>query len=112
VRYSAAILLDMIAGKGASFPVEQNSGFQAGPLVKEVWGIAAELKCAAFKNGWGRFAVEDDHIALNRAKIPAIDIIDFEYPHWHRLTDTPENCAPEAMDQVARVLLLWLQRTK
>lgn len=113
VRYSAAILLDMIAGKNAVFPVEQNSWWKASPLVNEVWRIAAELKCPAFKlNAFSAVAVEDDHIPLNRAGIPAIDIIDFEYPHWHRLTDTPENCSTESMDQVARVLLLWLQRTK
>ncbi len=112
VRYSAAILLDMIGGKGASFPVEQNSWKFAEPLVVEVWRIAAELKCQAFRGNFGKFEVLDDHVPLNRAGIPAIDIIDFDYPHWHRLTDTPENCSPESMEQVARVLLVWLQRAR
>jgi len=111
VQYSAAILLDMIGGKNASFPIEQKSWWQASTLVAEVWGIAAELKCHAFKKEAGP-EVLDDHIALNRAGIPAIDIIDFSYPHWHRLTDTPENCSPESLEQVSKVLLVWLQRTK
>lgn len=82
-------------------------------LVTEVWRIAGELKCNAFKpNAFSKFAVEDDHIPLNKAGIPAIDIIDFDYPHWHRLTDTPENCSLDSLEQVARVLLVWLQRTK
>jgi hypothetical protein len=34
------------------------------------------------------------------------------YPHWHRLTDVPENCDPEGMDQVGRVLAEWLRRSR
>jgi hypothetical protein len=112
MTYTGAVLLDMIAGKGATFPVEQNSHWRAPRLVKEVWGIARELKCNAFEDGFSKYAVEDDHIALNRAGIPAIDIIDFDYPHWHRLTDLPKNCSAAPMEQVAKVLSIWMQRTK
>jgi hypothetical protein len=49
---------------------------------------------------------------LQRVGIPAIDIIDFSYKHWHRLSDAPENCSAESMDQVARVLTVWLQRAR
>ena len=51
-------------------------------------------------------------MALNRVGIPAIDIIDFDYPHWHRLTDIPSNCSTEGMTQVAKVLTVWLQRAR
>ena len=54
----------------------------------------------------------DDHLALNHARIPAVDIIDFSYKHWHRLTDVPENCSGESLEQVARVVSVWLQRVK
>jgi glutaminyl-peptide cyclotransferase len=112
ITYTGAVLLDMIAGKGATFPVEQNSWTRASKLVKEVWSIAKEQKCGAFEEGFSKYAVEDDHIALNRAGIPAIDIIDFDYPHWHRLTDLPKNCSAAPMEQVAKVLSIWMQRTK
>jgi glutaminyl-peptide cyclotransferase len=112
ISYSGALLLDMIAGKGASFPVEQNSWTRASKLVKEVWGIAKEQKCLAFEEGFSKYAIEDDHIPLNRAGIPAIDIIDFDYPHWHRLSDVPKNCSAAPMEQVAKVCSVWLQRTK
>ncbi len=111
-RYTGAVLLDMIAGKNARFPAEPNSWLKAGLLVQEVWQIAAELKCNAFLNQVGRVAVQDDHLALLAVGIPAIDIIDFDYPHWHRLSDVPENCSPDSLDQVARVLTVWLQRQK
>lgn len=110
-RYVAAVLLDMIAGKNASFPVEPYSVMNAGALVRDLWGIAGELKCEAFVDRFGR-AVQDDHLALNQAGIPAVDIIDFDYPHWHRLSDVAENCSAEGMQQVARVLTVWLQRVK
>jgi hypothetical protein len=113
-RYVGAVLLDMIGGKDAHFPVEQNSFWKAEKLVREVWKIAAEQKCAAFISD--KFAergpVQDDHIALNAAGIPAIDIIDFDYRHWHRLSDVPENCSGESLEQVARVLGIWIQRVK
>lgn len=110
-RYIAAVLLDMIAGKGARFSVEQNSWLKAADLVQELWRIASEQHCDAFQDKLGP-DVRDDHLALNRAGIPAIDIIDFDYPHWHRLTDVPENCSGESLAQVGRVLLVWLQRVK
>lgn len=111
VKYRAAILLDMVAGKGAKFPIEQNSWWKAAPLVREVWSVAQELKAEAFRaDEFSRVAVEDDHIPLNNSGIPAIDIIDFEYKHWHRITDTPEQCSGETMAQVARVLSSWMQR--
>jgi Zn-dependent M28 family amino/carboxypeptidase len=110
-RYRSAVLLDMIAGKTPRFFIEQNSWFLAGPLVQEVWKIAAELKCDAFI-AEQKHDVQDDHLALNRAGIPAIDIIDFDYPHWHRLSDVPANCSAEGMEQVARVVSVWLQRVK
>jgi glutaminyl-peptide cyclotransferase len=110
-KYKAAILLDLFAAKGAVFKAEQNSGLLAGPLLEDVWKLAAELGVKEFQPAWG-YEVQDDHIALNHAGIPAIDILDFGYPHWHRLTDTPDKCSAESMATVAKVLMAWLQRTK
>ncbi len=118
-KYVAAILLDMVAGKEAHFPGEMNSLVKAGGLVENVWAIAKELKVKEFEQEPGP-EIQDDHLPLNRAGIPAIDVIDlttsgrqiFNYPHWHKMSDTPENCSGETMAQVARVLGVWLQRVK
>jgi glutaminyl-peptide cyclotransferase len=109
--YVGAVLLDMIAGKGATFPYEGFSMQRYPTLCKEIWNIARDMNCPAFLRETGEH-VQDDHISLQNAGIPAIDIIDFSYPHWHRLSDTPENCSPETMIQVAKVLSVWLQRQK
>jgi peptidase M28-like protein len=109
--YTGAVLLDLFAGKNPQFPIEANSATMAGELVEKIWKIADEVKAPAFINKYGS-SVRDDHLALNRARIPAIDIIDFDYPHWHRLSDVPENCSGESMEQVARVLVVWMQRAR
>jgi len=108
---TGAVLLDMIAGEKPNFPIEGTSLWMARALTQQLWKIAEEQKCSAFRYERGR-EVLDDHLALNRAGIPAVDIIDFDYPHWHRLSDTPENCSAEGMAQVARVVSVWLQRAR
>jgi glutaminyl-peptide cyclotransferase len=110
-KYLAGILLDLFAGKGAVYRVEHNTALLAGPLMEDVWKLAAELGVKQFENAWGH-EVLDDHIALNKAGIPCIDIIDFDYKHWHRLSDTPDKCSAESMANVAKVIMAWLQRVK
>jgi glutaminyl-peptide cyclotransferase len=106
--YLGAVLLDMIAGKRPRFPVEQHSFRGAKALTMQLWQIAKQQGCDAFLQEHGD-TVLDDHLALINAGIPAVDIIDFRYPHWHRLSDTPENCSPDGMIQVSKVLSAWLQ---
>jgi hypothetical protein len=110
-RYLAGALLDLFAGTGASYPLEGNSMYHAGAVVEDIWKVADRLGVKAFKNQTGH-TVEDDHLALNGAGIPTVDIIDFDYPHWHRLSDTPDTCSEEAMSNVAKVLSVWIQRVK
>jgi hypothetical protein len=111
-RYVGALLFDMVGGKDAKFPADLTSFRQAKPLVQKVWAIAQELKSPVFQNKVRDQEILDDHLALLEVGIPAIDIIDFDYPHWHRLSDTPANCSGETLEQVSRVVTVWLQRVK
>lgn len=114
-RYSAAILLDLFAADGARLAVEGYSWQAAPDLVKEVWRAAAAVGAKSFKNekGFRRSdSILDDHIALLQIGVPAIDVIDFDYPHWHRLTDTPDKVSPKQLAEVGTVLLAWLQTQK
>jgi hypothetical protein len=110
-QYAAGVLLDLMAGQDAKFPWEPNSVYWAGAVAEEIWKVAAELGVKRFENERGE-AVEDDHIALNKVGIPTVDIIDFSYRHWHRLSDTPDKCSEETMADVAKVLTVWAQKTK
>jgi len=109
--YSAGVLLDMIGGKDAQFPLEVNSYRGARAVCIDLWTIAKELNVKNFQQHMGQ-EVLDDHLALIEAGIPTVDIIDFDYPHWHKLTDTPANCSGDSLEQVSKVLSTWLQRVK
>jgi len=40
--------------------------------------------------------------------IPAVDIIDMDYPYWHTLEDTPDKCSPQSLRVVGELLLAVL----
>jgi hypothetical protein len=110
--YDAAVLFDLFAHKDARLAIEGNSQTIAPELVREIWDTAASVKAKSFKyeRGFARgYEVLDDHVALLRAGIPAIDIIDFDYTHWHKLSDTAEQISPTPMSEVGLVITRWLQ---
>jgi hypothetical protein len=110
-RYEAGVLLDLFAGKGAELKVEAHSYSFAPKIVDQIWGTAAAVGAKSFKYERG-YEVLDDHLALNRAGIPSIDIIDFGYAHWHKLSDTPDKISGEVMAEVAKVLATWISTAK
>lgn len=112
-HYEAAILYDLFAHPGATFRVEGHSWAAAPKLATAYWQVAINAGAKSFENAIG-IDVSDDHLALNRAGIPAIDIIDFEgySKHWHKLSDTPDKCDGKPMAEVARVTMVWLQGLK
>jgi len=99
-----AILLDMIGDADLEIPIEWYSERNAPSLRRQLWDIARQLELPAFVEQRGR-AVQDDHVRLQRAGIPAVDLIDFEYPYWHTLEDTPDKCSAESLGQVGKVLV-------
>jgi hypothetical protein len=110
-RYDAGVLFDLCHGKGASLRVEMYSFEAAKPLVDQIWGVAKDIGAKSFKYERG-YEVQDDHLALNRAGIPTVDVIDFDYAHWHKLSDTPDKVDPAQLTEVAKVIATWLQRIK
>jgi glutaminyl-peptide cyclotransferase len=114
-RYTAAILFDLFAHEGANIKIEDYSWQYSNALVLEVWKIADDLKAKSFKfnRGFERgSAVLDDHVPLIQAGIPAIDLLDFDYEHWHKLSDTPDKCSPKQMAEVANVVTTWMKGLK
>lgn len=110
---TSAIIVDMVGDKYLRIPIERFS-YQINPeLVKELWSLAKKLNLSAFEYKVG-YEIYDDHIPLwENAKIPAIDIIDFDYPnqfynHWHTSQDIPENCSPESLQQVGTLLIHYI----
>ncbi len=102
------ILLDMVGSPNATFTREYYSTQYAGGFVDLVWKNAAGNH---FINAQGG-AVTDDHIFINRAGIPCVDIIDLRSdspsgfcPEWHTLGDTMSAIDPATLAQVGQTLL-------
>jgi len=108
-----AIILDMIGDAELHIPIERFSYQQNRKLVKKLWGLAKELSLDAFESRIVH-TIYDDHVPLwVEAKIPAIDIIDFNYPnsyanYWHTTQDLPENCSAESLGQVGTLLVHYI----
>ena len=108
-----AIILDMIGDAELHIPIERYSYQQNKQLVKKLWGLAKELSLDAFESRI-EYSIYDDHVPLwTEAKIPAVDIIDFNYPNsytnfWHTTQDLPENCSAESLGQVGTLLVHYI----
>ncbi|MBP5196690.1 MAG: M28 family peptidase [Bacteroidaceae bacterium] len=115
------ILFDMVGGYGATFSMEEASVRYARPLVNRLWQIAGQIGYGHYfpkRDGGG---VVDDHLYVNRAGIPCIDIIPYhEYGRsvfghtWHTLEDTPENIDRKVLKAVGQsvVQLLYNEKRK
>lgn len=111
-RYAAAVVVDMIADRDLQIYQESNSLRFAPNLVRQIWQVARDNKVEEFVPR-PRYEIRDDHLPLNTiADIPACVIIDFDYPAWHTTDDTPEQCSPESLEKVGRVVLDWLRRVE
>lgn len=105
-----AVLLDMVGGKDAVFYREYFSEAYASAINDLVWQTAKGA-------GHGdRFidkvggAINDDHLSLLRAGIPAIDIIEMNVanggfnPTWHTTDDNIDNIDPATINAVGHVI--------
>ena len=104
----ALVVLDMVGARGLSIGFEQYSYRYAPELTLAVFDRAFALGLSAFVPEVAA-AVYDDHVPFLEAGIPAIDLIDFDYPPWHTTNDTPDQCDPAALAQVGRLAgsLAW-----
>jgi glutaminyl-peptide cyclotransferase len=110
-KYEAGALMDLCHAKDCVLKVEQHSYESAPKVCEQIWGVAAAIGAKSFKYVPGP-DVLDDHIALNKADIPTADLIDFDYPHWHKLTDTPDKISGDQLAEVAKVLATWWVNVK
>jgi Zn-dependent M28 family amino/carboxypeptidase len=98
------IVIDMVGKKDLTLQWEANSREQASNIVDLVWQEARELGIRNFKSTPGP-KVYDDHIPFLNASIPAIDLIDLDFPEWHTTADTPAVCSPQSLEAVGAVLV-------
>ncbi len=102
-QIKAMILVDMIGD--ADLRVMRES--QSTPwLTDAIWSAARSLGRPEFVDQ--STLVEDDHLPFLAAGVPAVDIIDFEYPAWHTREDTLDKVSARSLQAVGNVLLAAL----
>jgi len=109
VQPQAMILVDMIGDADQQIYFDANSDRA---LSQKVWAIAAELGYGADFIAEVRWRMIDDHIPFARLGIPAIDIIDFQYPYWHTTADTADKVSAESLERVGQTLEVLLETSE
>lgn len=107
------ILLDMVGGQGAKIYQELYSLRYAASVVDKVWSAARHAGFSSvFANETGG-GVTDDHVPVNEAGIPTVDIIPF-YPDcrqssfgptWHTVNDDMEHLDINTLKAVGQTLV-------
>jgi glutaminyl-peptide cyclotransferase len=108
-RPRAAIILDMVGDADLNIYIEHNSTTS---LVTEIWGQASKLGYVHYFIQKAKYSMLDDHTPFLEAGIPAVDIIDFDYPYWHTSADTPDKVSPKSLKIVGDTLLAWMTTQK
>ena len=99
----AVVLVDMIGDRDLRILRESNST----PWMTDlIWAAAKRLKRREFVDE--ETAIEDDHLPFLAAGVPAVDIIDLDYPAWHTERDTLDKVSARSMEVVGEVLLAAL----
>ncbi len=101
----AVIILDMIGDSDLNIYKEQNSDET---LSAEIWEQAAALGYPEYFIPEVKFAILDDHTPFLELGIPAVDIIDFDYPYWHTTNDTLDKVSAESLQIVGETIFAWL----
>jgi peptidase M28-like protein len=103
----AMVLLDFVANQGLAIPREAGSD-------PALW---ARLRAAARRAGAGaafpdgtQGEVLDDHTPFTRRGVPAVDLIDFDFPCWHRRCDDLPAVSERSLDLSGEAVLELLRR--
>jgi len=100
---AAFVLVDMIGDKDLRIMRESNS---TPWLTDTVWAAAKKLGKREFVSEVT--TVEDDHLEFLEAGVPSVDIIDLDYPAWHRADDTMDKLSAVSLQSVGDVVVAAL----
>lgn len=99
----AFILLDMIGDRDLTIRRDPNSTRW---LTDVIWAAAQKLGHRQFMSE--EMAIEDDHLPFLKAGVPAVDIIDLDYPQWHTPQDTIDAISARSLQIVGDVVMAAL----
>lgn len=100
----AFILVDMIADRDLQLKRE---AYSTPWLADLIWSAARKAGLTAFRPE-SQGGIEDDHVPFLKAGVPAVDIIDLEYPPWHTPNDTLEAVSARSLQTVGDAIVAAL----
>jgi glutaminyl-peptide cyclotransferase len=107
IQPRAAIVVDMIGDADLNIYKERNSNSE---LTDAIWAAAKGLGYESKFIPEYKHSMLDDHTPFLQAGIPAVDIIDFDYPYWHTVQDTPDKVSAESLQAVGETLRTWVMQ--
>lgn len=99
------VIIDMVGDADLNLFYERNSDVT---MRTTIWNSAADLGYANAFIPQVKYNMLDDHTPFLEAGIPAVDIIDFDYPYWHTTNDTIDKISAKSMKMVGDTLMDWL----
>jgi len=100
------IVVDMVGDAEQQLYYE---GFSDPRLNERIWMTAHSLGYESAFVPHVKHQLIDDHRPFLEIGIPAIDIIDFDYPFWHTTQDTADKVEPTSLERVGKTLELFLE---
>ena len=98
---------DMIGDADQQIYLERTS---TQPLLNRIFDVAHELGYERWFIRQPKWAISDDHTPFLQRGIPAVDLIDFDYPYHHTLADDCTKVAPASLERVGKTLELFMNR--
>jgi hypothetical protein len=105
----SVIIVDMIGDADLNIYYERNSDAE---LSQAIFETAHELGYADQFIQEEKYSILDDHTPFLELDIPAVDLIDFDYPYWHTTADTADKVSSESLSAVGVTLRHWILQQK
>jgi glutaminyl-peptide cyclotransferase len=102
----AVVVLDFIAQTDLAIPYEPNSNRK---LWERLRAAAERVGSASVFPDASQGAISDDHIPFIRRGVPAIDLIDFDFPCWHKTCDDLSAVSEASLDLSGEAVLELLR---
>jgi len=103
-KIAFGLIVDMVGDRGLAICRE----FHSEGSIPGVFGALLELQNALGVDVLRKdsvLSIYDDHLPLIEAGIKTYLLIDFDYPYWHTLEDTPDKCSASSLQAVGLLVL-------
>ena len=100
-EFDGLVLLDMVGGRQQRVCRAAES---TRALADSVFEAASSLGYAQWLPADCTYSVSDDHTPFLERRLPAVDLIDFDYPYWHTHADTCDKIAAASLQRVGRTV--------